>query len=106
MMNPLPLILPFALAMVLTLAPQAWSEQGPAEIVLPAKIGQVTFNHSTHQQRVEECSTCHHQGEPSACDACHGVKIEAPLAKDAFHRQCRSCHQKTSGPTGCKECHK
>ncbi len=101
----LPSILFLTLLTLFMLPLHTLSAEAPTEIVLPAKIGTVTFGHTVHQQRVDSCTTCHHQGEPVPCGNCHGVKTEAPLAKDAFHRQCRSCHQKQAGPTDCKECH-
>jgi hypothetical protein len=44
--------------------------------------------------------------EAGACRSCHGVKSEAPKAKDAFHTLCRDCHKKNDGPTKCGGCHK
>ncbi len=81
------------------------AENGPSEIKLPAKMGEITFNHAAHQSRVADCTTCHHQGEGTACSSCHGVKPEAPEAKKAFHTLCKDCHKKQNGPTKCKECH-
>jgi len=81
------------------------ANNGPAEIKLPAKMGEVTFNHAAHQERVADCKTCHHQGEGTACRSCHGVKPDAPEAKMAFHSACKSCHKEQNGPTKCKQCH-
>ena len=79
---------------------------GPAEIVLPAKMGDVTFPHAAHQAKVADCMSCHHQGvEAGACSSCHGVTEGVPSVKDALHKQCKSCHKKESGPTSCKSCH-
>jgi len=83
------------------------ANNGPAEIKLPNKMGEITFAHQTHQGKVADCKSCHHKGvEAGKCTACHGVKAEAPAAKDAFHKQCKGCHQEKGGPTGCKDCHK
>lgn len=80
--------------------------EGPAEIKLPAKMGEVTFPHHAHQAKVADCTACHHNGvDAGSCTSCHGVKPEAPAAKDAFHKQCKECHQKNGGPTSCKACH-
>lgn len=81
-------------------------KSGPAEIVLPAKMGAVTFPHLDHQAKVADCVSCHHQGvEAGSCSSCHGEIEGVPAAKDAFHKQCKGCHQKEAGPTSCKSCH-
>ena len=46
---------------------------------------------------------CHHKDpkEPQACTKCHlvaEVKDKAPIAKDAFHKQCQTCHKDSSLP--------
>lgn len=83
------------------------AEKGPAEIKLPNKMGEITFAHQAHQGKVADCTACHHKGvEAGKCTGCHGVKAEAPAAKDAFHKQCKTCHQEKGGPTACKDCHK
>lgn len=81
------------------------ADNGPAEIKLPASMGEITFDHAGHQGRIAECTTCHHQGAGTACRSCHDAKPEAPTAKKAFHAQCKACHKEQSGPTKCKECH-
>lgn len=100
------LILFVALAMVSVAAMAVVAaEKGPAEIKLPASMGEITFDHAAHQGRVADCATCHHQGEGVACRSCHGTKPEAPAAKKAFHDKCKGCHKGQNGPTKCKECH-
>ena len=70
----------------------------PTEVVLPAKPGNVTFNHKAHQG--QGCKKCHGEGTPS--------KIE--LTKDTAHKLCTECHkEKAKGPTDtakCGSCHK
>jgi hypothetical protein len=73
----------------------------PAEVVLPAKPGNVTFNHKAHQG--QGCKKCHGEGAPG--------KIE--LNKDKAHALCSDCHkEKGKGPAdakdakGCAACHK
>lgn len=82
------------------------ADNGPAEIKLPAKMGDVTFPHKAHQDRMGDCNACHHKGvEAGACTSCHdGTK--APKAKDAFHKLCKDCHKEKGVDTGCKTCHK
>jgi len=86
------------------------ADNGPETVKLEApKMGgtTVTFQHRAHQSRVSDCTTCHHKGvEAGACTGCHGVKPEAPTAKDAFHKLCKGCHKDNAGPTSCKDCHK
>ncbi|NIQ96971.1 MAG: cytochrome c3 family protein [Desulfuromonadales bacterium] len=84
-----------------------FADNGPAEIKLPAKMGEVTFPHAAHQEKVTDCTECHHKGvDAGKCTSCHGVDAAAPKAKDAFHKQCKGCHKEQGGPTGCKGCHK
>lgn len=85
----------------------------------------VHFNHEKHMEIVKpDCLYCHHDfdkhgnnvgGESAvqACAACHGPgsgKNLVPL-KEAFHGQCKGCHQQLrdrgfkSGPVTCGECH-
>ncbi len=100
------LILCVAVAMV-SLAAMAVvaADNGPAEIKLPASMGEITFKHAEHQKRVADCKTCHHQGAGTACRSCHGVKAGVPAAKKIFHDKCKGCHKEQNGPTKCKECH-
>ncbi len=78
---------------------------GPAEIKLPASMGEVSFDHAAHQGRVPDCTTCHHQGEGTSCKSCHDAKPDAPKAKKVFHSLCKDCHKQQNGPTKCKQCH-
>jgi hypothetical protein len=66
-------------------------------IVLDAKQGKVTFNHSKHA--AAKCETCHvGQATPG--------KI-GKMEKDAAHKLCQECHKTGGkGPTKCAECHK
>jgi len=85
-------------------------------VVLPAKPGNVTYNHSKHT--AVACDKCHHkpQGDnkQAKCSACH-TATSTPTAKDAFHKRCLDCHKDTVAkdatkaatvPTKCNECHK
>jgi flavoprotein len=66
-------------------------------ITLPAKNGDVTFNHKKHQESLKDCKVCHEK-EPG--------KIEG-FGKDWAHKTCKGCHaEKNIGPTKCGECHK
>ena len=69
---------------------------GPETITLPAKMGNVTFAHKAHQERLKDCKICHEKGPG---------KIEG-FGKDFAHKTCKGCHEKSGGPTKCGECHK
>src|SRR5512139_1984786 len=58
--------------------------------------GPVTFDHAKHGK---DCAACHHKDKAGAeqkCTKCHGDKTEGKQlsAKEAFHAQCKGCHQK------------
>lgn len=79
---------------------------GPKDIELPSAEGAVAFRHLAHQQREPNCRVCHHRGiKRGRCSYCHGVWIQAPAPKKAFHTLCLSCHRQASGPTDCAGCH-
>jgi len=66
-------------------------------ITLPAKNGDIAFNHKKHQEKVANCKACHEKGPG---------KIEG-FGKDWAHKTCKGCHaDKGAGPTKCAECHK
>jgi hypothetical protein len=84
-----------------------------------AKLPPVSFSHKTHVEKNKlECVTCHHKDkdpkEPETCVKCHlltEAKDNAPIAKDAYHKKCQTCHKDSSAkgvkaPTACNECHK
>lgn len=71
------------------------------------------------------CARCHHNHDENdvvSCSGCHVADrfnedylktlenpklyhIDKPGLKGAYHLNCISCHQITSGPTGCVDCH-
>jgi hypothetical protein len=62
-----------------------------------ASMGDVTFDHKAHQERLKDCTKCHEK-EPG--------KIVG-FGKDWAHKTCKGCHTELAkGPKGCKECHK
>ncbi|HQG24832.1 MAG TPA: cytochrome c3 family protein [Syntrophorhabdus sp.] len=97
-------------------------KQPPDSIVIKnegAKLPPVNFSHKSHVEKNKlECVKCHHKDtnpkEPERCGKCHlisEVKDNAPIAKDAYHKQCQTCHKDSSAkgvkaPTACNECHK
>ncbi|HEX9204869.1 MAG TPA: cytochrome c3 family protein [Candidatus Deferrimicrobiaceae bacterium] len=72
----------------------------------------VTFTHKAHGEKVKACADCHHADKAGAeqkCAKCHGDKTDGKKLslKEAFHTQCKGCHQKEKkGPTKCDDCHK
>lgn len=42
-----------------------------------ANMKPVIFNHAIHEGKVEDCTTCHHTGDPVACTTCHTVEGKA-----------------------------
>jgi len=84
-------------AVMLTLFCSALAMANEAVITLPAKNGDVTFDHKKHQERLKDCKVCHESGPG---------KI-AGFGKDWAHKTCKGCHtDKGAGPTKCGECHK
>ena len=66
-------------------------------MTLPAKNGNITFQHKKHQEMLKDCKICHEKGPG---------KIEG-FGKDFAHKNCKGCHEtKKAGPTKCGECHK
>jgi flavoprotein len=66
-------------------------------MTLPAKNGNITFNHKAHQEKLKDCKICHEKAPG---------KIEG-FGKDFAHKTCKGCHEeKKAGPTKCGECHK
>jgi len=81
----------------------------------------VDFNHEKHTAKID-CLQCHHDydafknnrgGDGQACQTCHGpdAKEEMISLKDAFHLQCKGCHEnlrnqgKPAGDVTCGGCH-
>jgi hypothetical protein len=83
----------------LAVAVTAYAATAPAgPITLPAKNGNVTFNHETHVKAGVDCAKCHATAE--------GGKIEG-FGKEKAHGTCVECHKTNAkGPTKCAECHK
>jgi hypothetical protein len=101
----------------------ASAQKKPAEpmmlILEGAKLPPVPFSHTSHAEKEKiECVVCHHKDkdakEPQACGTCHllkEVKDNAAPAKDAFHKNCQTCHKENVAkgkvaPVKCNECHK
>ncbi len=88
---------PFLLGALL-LAGAARADLPGETIILPARVGDITFTHKAHFKRAKDgCRTCHGPGKAQ--------KIEGFLLASA-HRLCLGCHRAAAaGPTACKGCH-
>ncbi|MGD2125334.1 MAG: cytochrome c3 family protein [Desulfobacteraceae bacterium] len=86
----------------------------PIRIMLKNTAGNVLFNHKAHTS--EEgygfgCMECHHDldeegARPLACGECHEPDSEEVKRSDAFHTQCKGCHDDGgAGPVDCSGCH-
>ena len=90
------LLLSMAVAAMMFVATAASAAAPAKPVVLQAKSGAVTFNHSKHA--AVKCEQCHADAK--------GGKI-AGLDKDKGHAMCHECHKKEGkGPQKCAECHK
>jgi predicted CXXCH cytochrome family protein len=89
------LIVSIAAALALVAAAPAFAAAPTGPVKLPAKSGDVTFNHKNHDK--VDCTKCHADAK--------GGKI-AGLDKDKGHALCVDCHKTgAKGPTKCAECH-
>ncbi|OPY74433.1 MAG: Cytochrome c3 [Syntrophorhabdus sp. PtaU1.Bin058] len=107
---------------VITICTAAAQKKAPEPMILlleGAKLAPVPFSHTTHVEKIKlDCIACHHKDknpkEPDKCVTCHllkEVKEGAPPAKDAFHKNCQTCHKESAAkgikaPVKCAECHK
>ncbi len=88
-------------AVAVAFASSAVAAEAPAApITLPAKPGNVTFNHKTHATL--------------KCTQCHKTEAGGPIEgfgktvnKDKAHAACQGCHKpEKKGPQKCADCHK
>lgn len=100
-----------------------FAQKKPAEPVSVklegAKLPPVGFSHIIHTEKTKiDCVKCHHKDKdpknPEPCISCHlvkEVKDNAPVAKDAYHKNCIDCHKESvtkgvAAPVKCNDCHK
>lgn len=87
-----------AVALAFAQAALAAAPTGPT--VLPAKPGNVTFQHSKHAN--VKCTTCHATDEGGPIPG-----FNKTVNKDTAHGKCHECHKKEGkGPQKCADCHK
>ena len=69
-------------------------------LTLPAKPGNVTFEHSKHAN--VKCTQCHASDQGGAIEG-----FNKTVNKDKAHATCHECHKKEGkGPQKCADCHK
>ena len=90
-------------AVALALASSASAATPPAgPITLPAKPGNVTFEHSKHSGKGLKCTVCHKDDNGGAIEG-----FNKTVSKDKAHATCQECHKKEGkGPQKCGDCHK
>ena len=87
-------------AFVLAFAVTASAAAPAAPVTLPAKSGNVTFNHKTHAAL--KCTQCHADEKGGAIEG-----FGKTVNKDKAHATCQECHKKEGkGPQKCADCHK
>jgi hypothetical protein len=76
------------------------------------------FDHRKHVEQKFPCGDCHHKAMDGKievkCSECHKKTAEGktPNFKDAFHKQCKGCHDRQNkekglkAPSKCTECHR
>ncbi len=87
-------------AVAVAFASSAYAATPAKPITLPAKPGNVTFDHSKHAS--VKCTQCHKDEK--------GGEIEGfgkTQNKEKAHAACQECHKKEGkGPQKCADCHK
>lgn len=86
----------------------------PVRIMFQSTAGKILFGHKYHQSDEGygiQCLDCHHNIEEDEifnCSECHEMESddeEMPSRADAFHNQCKGCHEEQGGPVECATCH-
>jgi hypothetical protein len=89
----------------------------PLRIMFKNIAGNVLFDHKEHTSDKGyglKCKECHHdmdkEGQKATpCGECHKAQEGegmGPLRSDAFHQQCKGCHEEGGqGPVNCSACH-
>jgi cytochrome c553 len=87
-----------AVALAFATTASAAAPAGPVK--LPAKSGDVTFNHKTHAAL--KCTACHKDDKGGAIEG-----FGKTVNKEKAHAACQDCHKKEAkGPQKCGDCHK
>lgn len=82
----------FALAWVTLTPSQAQEKEPPKELVFESKMGNVTFDHAKHAERVKgDCTACHEKLFPQS-KAPLNYKEKMHQAAEANKTSCAGCH--------------
>lgn len=82
----------------------------------------VVFNHLLHERKIEDCTACHHTGDPQKCGECHSLEGKKEggyvTLERAMHTRvitsrtggvvpnsCVSCHERQLKQRQCAGCH-
>lgn len=111
-----------AVFMVVMLQGAFAQKKAPESMMLKlegSKLPPVPFSHPVHTEKAKtDCVVCHHKDkdpkQPGGCMPCHDlkeIKNGAVPIKDAYHKNCITCHKEASAkganaPTKCNDCHK
>jgi c(7)-type cytochrome triheme protein len=74
-------------------------------------MGNVTFPHRLHQEKLKDCEACH-KLFPKEEGAIQKLIADGTLKKKEVMKDCEECHKarkaegEATGPTTCKGCHK
>lgn len=83
----------------------------------PVPINAVPFNHKLHEEKIENCSTCHHNAASKgvmACSQCHTslgkeeggfVTLEQAMHRVGTKSSCVGCHTSAQAKPQCAGCH-
>ena len=90
-------------AIAVAFASSAFAADAPAKpLTLPAKPGNVTYNHVGAGHKALKCTQCHADDKGGAIDG-----FGKTVNKDKAHAKCHECHKKEAkGPQKCADCHK
>ncbi len=102
-------IVAFLLALTVLVALTAIAAEAPDKIVFESKMGNVTFDHKAHTDRVDgKCETCHDKLFPQSREPINykqGMHKPAEKAK----KSCAACHhpggEAFESKGNCKKCH-
>jgi c(7)-type cytochrome triheme protein len=74
-------------------------------------MGNVTFPHRLHQEKLKDCEACH-KLFPKEEGAIQKLIADGTLKKKEVMKDCEECHKarkaegEAAGPTTCRGCHK
>ncbi len=105
----------FLICLSLAVAKPVWTDDSKngaeSHELYGGKKGKVPFPHRAHQEKLEDCKTCH-KLFPRKSGEIERLKAEKKLKKKkVMNALCIKCHKKEkragnkAGPTKCNKCH-